>query len=65
MSVRPRQKVGKRGRQTGSLRLQKLSIHYQMTTTEYDTTGNVIARNEKIDADRTSRTEYTYERGGS
>ena len=35
------------------------SIHYQTTTTEYDTTGNVIAQNEKIDADRTTRTEYT------
>lgn len=31
------------------------SIHYQTTTTEYDTTGNVIAQNDKIDADRTAR----------
>ena len=28
------------------------SIHYQTTTTEYDATGNVIAQNDKIDADR-------------
>ena len=41
------------------------SIHYQTTTTEYDTTGNVIAQNEKIDADRTTRTEYTYDKRGS
>ena len=41
------------------------SIHYQTTTTEYDTTGNVIAQNDKIDADRTARTEYTYDKRGS
>ena len=41
------------------------SIHYQTTTTEYDTTGNIIAQNEKIDADRTARTEYTYDKRSS
>ena len=41
------------------------STHYQTTTTEYDTTGKVIAQNEKIDADRTARTEYTYDNRGS
>lgn len=41
------------------------SIHYQTTTTEYDTSGNVIAQNDKIDADRTARTEYTYDKRGS
>ena len=41
------------------------SIHYQTITTEYDTSGNVIAQNDKIDADRTARTEYTYDKRGS
>ena len=41
------------------------SVRYQTTTTEYDTTGNVIAQNEIIDADRTARTEYTYDKRGS
>ena len=49
----------------GSFTKEDGSIHYQTTTTEYDTTGNVIAQNEKIDADRTTRTEYTYDKRGS
>lgn len=41
------------------------NIHYQTTITEYDTAGNVIAQNNKIDADRTARTEYSYDKRGS
>ena len=41
------------------------STHYQTITTEYDTKGNVIAQNEKIDADRIARTEYTYDKRGN
>ncbi len=41
------------------------SISYQITTTEYDNTGNVTEKNEQIDSDRTAKTEYTYDKRGN
>ena len=41
------------------------SISYQITTTEYDNTGNVTQKNEQIDSDRTAKTEYTYDKRGN
>nr|MBP3599128.1 DUF4474 domain-containing protein [Eubacterium sp.] len=40
-------------------------IRYQITTAEYDTAGRVSALVEKIDSDRTTRTEYTYDKRGN
>ncbi len=41
------------------------SISYQTVTSEYDTAGNVIAQEEKIDSDKVARTEYTYDKHGN
>lgn len=41
------------------------SIRYQTTKTEYDNMGNVTEQEEQIDSDRTSRTEYTYDKQGT
>ncbi len=40
------------------------SISYQKTTTEYDDVGNMTAKEEQVDRDRTARTEYIYDKRG-
>ena len=41
------------------------SVSYQTATTEYDNAGNMTAKEEQIDSDRTARTEYTYDKRGN
>lgn len=41
------------------------SISYQKITTEYDDAGNMTAKEEQVDRDKTARTEYTYDKRGS
>ena len=41
------------------------NIVYQTTTSEYDTAGNVVAKEEQIEDDKTARTEYTYDKSGN
>lgn len=37
------------------------SINYQSITSEYDISGNVVAKEEQIEDDKVARTEYTYD----
>ncbi len=41
------------------------SVSYQTTVTEYDDAGNLTAKEEQVDSDKTARTEYTYDKRGS
>ncbi len=41
------------------------SVNYQTVTTEYDTAGNMVAREEQIDGEKVARTEYTYDKRGN
>lgn len=41
------------------------SVSYQTTVMEYDDAGNITAKEEQVDSDRTARTEYTYDKRGN
>ncbi len=41
---------------------QEGKIRYQTISSEYDTAGNIIAREEQVQGNNTARTEYTYDK---
>lgn len=41
------------------------NVQYQITTAEYDISGNVIAEEEQVEGDKTAKTEYTYDQNGN